>query len=206
MIDPDAILRSRRELNTRYPKFERREDDAAEGGCGVVGLASEVPVAGRHLFASLEQMRNRGNGKGGGVALVGLDPKQFGVASRTPFQQVVHRTGLIVFAYRKVQQDALAAGTIQACPRYLEAMATAVGRLQRSLGRPPPTTVAGRRERLPGWATPGQTDQSSQARQSPSPGPLQPSQLTPAAHRPFPHGSLESTSLGSVARVAHPER
>jgi glutamate synthase domain-containing protein 1/glutamate synthase domain-containing protein 3 len=58
-------------------------DGAAEGGCGVIGLACEVPVAGRHLLRALAQMRNRGNGKGGGVALVGLDPAQFGVDRRT---------------------------------------------------------------------------------------------------------------------------
>ena len=79
MIDPSKIIQARREMTASHPKFERRDEDAAEGGCGVVGLASEVPVAGRHLFASLEQMRNRGNGKGGGVAMVGLDPEQFGV-------------------------------------------------------------------------------------------------------------------------------
>ena len=79
MIDPSTIIRARREMTASHPRFERNEEDAAEGGCGVVGLACEVPVAGRHLFDSLEQMRNRGNGKGGGVAMVGLDPNQFGV-------------------------------------------------------------------------------------------------------------------------------
>ncbi len=83
MIDPEAIIRARREMTADHPRFERRDEDAAEGGCGVVGLASEVPVAGRHLFNSLNQMRNRGNGKGGGVALVGLDPEQFGVDAAT---------------------------------------------------------------------------------------------------------------------------
>ena len=83
MIDPSTIINARREMTSSHPKFERREEDAAEGGCGVVGLASEIPVAGRHLFDSLEQMRNRGNGKGGGVAMVGLDPEQFGVDPNT---------------------------------------------------------------------------------------------------------------------------
>ena len=105
MIDPDAILRSRRELNARYPKFERREDDAAEGGCGVVGLASEVPVAGRHLFASLEQMRNRGNGKGGGVALVGLDPRQFGVDSRTLSESYLYAVAYLDSSYRESVEE-----------------------------------------------------------------------------------------------------
>ena len=54
MIDPNIILDSRREQNRAFPKFERNEEDAAEGGCGVVGLACETPVAGRHLFDSLE--------------------------------------------------------------------------------------------------------------------------------------------------------
>ncbi len=51
----------------------------AEGGCGVVGVAASVPVPGRALLQSLEQMRNRGNGKGGGIAAVGLDAGWLGV-------------------------------------------------------------------------------------------------------------------------------
>ncbi|MBI3270269.1 MAG: glutamate synthase [Planctomycetes bacterium] len=54
----------------------------AEGGCGVVGLASTTPIEGRHLLASLCQMKNRGNGKGGGVAMVGLSAREFGVSER----------------------------------------------------------------------------------------------------------------------------
>ncbi len=81
--DPAAIIAARRRLNDSLPKPVINTEDAAEGGCGVVGLACEIPVAGRHLFKSLEQMRNRGNGKGGGVAMVGLDPLQFGVDQET---------------------------------------------------------------------------------------------------------------------------
>ena len=76
--NPEAIVQARRMLTDSLPKIEMNDADAAEGGCGVVGLACEIPIAGRHLFKSLEQMRNRGNGKGGGVAMVGLDPAQFG--------------------------------------------------------------------------------------------------------------------------------
>jgi len=100
VINPNDILRSRRELNARYPKFERREEDAAEGGCGVVGLASEIPVAGRHLFNSLEQMRNRGNGKGGGVALVGLDPSQFGVDAKTLSESYLYAVAYLDSSFR----------------------------------------------------------------------------------------------------------
>jgi glutamate synthase domain-containing protein 1/glutamate synthase domain-containing protein 3 len=51
----------------------------AEGGCGVIGMAASVPIGGRHLLQALQQMLNRGNGKGGGAAAVGLDPDFFGV-------------------------------------------------------------------------------------------------------------------------------
>ena len=39
MIDPSTIIRARREMTASHPRFERNEEDAAEGGCGVVGLA-----------------------------------------------------------------------------------------------------------------------------------------------------------------------
>ncbi len=52
MIDPKTIIDARRRMTASHPKFERHEEDAAEGGCGVVGLACEIPVAGRHLFKS----------------------------------------------------------------------------------------------------------------------------------------------------------
>src|SRR4029077_14035189 len=55
----------------------------AEGGCGVVGLMSSVPVAGRHLHVPSMQMQNRGNGKGGGMAAVGLLPEEMGVSEET---------------------------------------------------------------------------------------------------------------------------
>jgi len=45
-----------------------------EGGCGVVGFASETPLAGKHLFVALELMHNRGNGKGGGLAACACFP------------------------------------------------------------------------------------------------------------------------------------
>jgi glutamate synthase domain-containing protein 1 len=54
----------------------------AEGGCGVLGVASSTPIEGRHLLRPLIQMHNRGNGKGGGIAAVGLSAKQLGVSER----------------------------------------------------------------------------------------------------------------------------
>lgn len=66
----------------------------AEGGCGVIGMACSIPIAGRHLLRSLLQMRNRGNGKGGGVAMVGFAPATFGV---TP--EVLRRDYMLAVAY-----------------------------------------------------------------------------------------------------------
>lgn len=77
----DQIIASRRGLAAPPVKALRTLE--AEGGCGVIGIASSEPIAGRHLLRALEQMRNRGNGKGGGIAAVGLDPSFFGVPART---------------------------------------------------------------------------------------------------------------------------
>jgi glutamate synthase domain-containing protein 1 len=71
-----------------------RSPDAAEGGCGVLGLASNVPVAGRHVVEAAAQMHNRGNGKGGGIAMSGLDPAQMGVSPET-----LRESHLIQIAY-----------------------------------------------------------------------------------------------------------
>ncbi len=82
-LNPERLIRSRAALPTENLPDPLRTVSAAEGGCGVIGIASSVPIHGRHLLQSLRQMRNRGNGKGGGVAMVGLDPTMFGVAPET---------------------------------------------------------------------------------------------------------------------------
>ncbi|HUF38541.1 MAG TPA: hypothetical protein VMN57_08460 [Anaerolineales bacterium] len=69
-------------------------DQAAEGGCGVIGFASTEQIAGRHLLTALDQMRNRGNGKGGGIAAVGLVPEEFGVS-----REVLEEDYLVAVAY-----------------------------------------------------------------------------------------------------------
>ncbi len=69
-------------------------DEAAEGGCGVIGIACSERIAGRHLLQSLEQMRNRGNGKGGGIAAVGLVPEELGVS-----QEILENDYLLAIAY-----------------------------------------------------------------------------------------------------------
>lgn len=57
-------------------------------------MASNVKVQGKHLLSALRQMRNRGNGKGGGIAAAGLSPNQFGVT-----QQILEEDYLIAIAY-----------------------------------------------------------------------------------------------------------
>ncbi len=53
---------------------------AEEGGCGVTGFIASIPVSGRHIYEPSVQMHNRGNGKGGGIAAVGLTPEGLGVS------------------------------------------------------------------------------------------------------------------------------
>jgi glutamate synthase domain-containing protein 1/glutamate synthase domain-containing protein 3 len=77
----EALIASRRSLEAVISKPPLLAE--AEGGCGVIGMVSSVPVVGRHLLQALQQMRNRGNGKGGGAAAVGLDSDFFGVQPAT---------------------------------------------------------------------------------------------------------------------------
>jgi glutamate synthase domain-containing protein 1/glutamate synthase domain-containing protein 3 len=77
-----------------------------EGGCGVIGMASSEPIPARHLLQALTQMRNRGNGKGGGIAAVGLIPEDLGVT-----REILENDFLLAIAYldsrarREVEQD-----------------------------------------------------------------------------------------------------
>ena len=79
---PDRVarlLRSRAEMfEGRPPVVAPRAAD--EGGCGVTGFACSIPVRGRHIYAPSVQMHNRGNGKGGGIAAVGLVPEDIRVS------------------------------------------------------------------------------------------------------------------------------
>ena len=66
---------------TDFPCTPVHENEA-EGGCGVLGVASSIPIQGKYLLNPMLQMHNRGNGKGGGVAAVGLSAKQLGISSK----------------------------------------------------------------------------------------------------------------------------
>ncbi len=87
------LWQTRRDLPRPYPadKIVKGED---EGGCGVTGFAASVPVSGKHIFLPSIQMHNRGNGKGGGIAAVGLDADSLGVS-----QEVLEEDYLIQVAY-----------------------------------------------------------------------------------------------------------
>jgi glutamate synthase domain-containing protein 1/glutamate synthase domain-containing protein 3 len=97
----DRLLASRKRLTGSFQPDLTRRKDAAEGGCGVIGMACSEPIPGRHLLQSLRQMRNRGNGKGGGAALVGLEPSQLGVDQAT-----LNQYYLIAVAYLDLEARA----------------------------------------------------------------------------------------------------
>ncbi|HSW40380.1 MAG TPA: glutamate synthase, partial [Acidobacteriota bacterium] len=79
MNDTAEKLLATRSLIYRGPKQYPVQKSAEEGGCGVTGFACTIPLAGRFIYEPSIQMQNRGNGKGGGIAAVGLTPEQMGV-------------------------------------------------------------------------------------------------------------------------------
>ncbi len=70
------IIESRKRI-TWQPNVPKKP--AEEGGCGVTGFIASVPVSGRHIYEPSVQMHNRGNGKGGGIAAIGLSAESLGV-------------------------------------------------------------------------------------------------------------------------------
>src|SRR4030066_1818134 len=78
-----AIIDARRPFRAAEGLVRRADMKVDEGGCGVTGFACSIPVSGKHIFAPSVQMHNRGNGKGGGLAAVGLTPAKLGVDQET---------------------------------------------------------------------------------------------------------------------------
>ncbi|MFC1858201.1 glutamate synthase [Thermodesulfobacteriota bacterium] len=72
----NSILAARGKLPHRDVPVKKSSE---EGGCGVTGFISSIPVSGRHIYEPSVQMHNRGNGKGGGIAAVGLSAESLGV-------------------------------------------------------------------------------------------------------------------------------
>jgi glutamate synthase domain-containing protein 1/glutamate synthase domain-containing protein 3 len=67
----------------------------AEGGCGVTGFACTIPVGGKHIYEPSIQMRNRGNGKGGGIAACGLVPEELGVSRKVLDENYILQIALL---------------------------------------------------------------------------------------------------------------
>lgn len=65
----EAIIQSRLNM-MKGRSFQKKR--SSEGGCGVIGIIGSKKLKGNCIIRPCEQMRNRGNGKGGGVAAVGL--------------------------------------------------------------------------------------------------------------------------------------
>ena len=76
-----------------------------EGGCGVTGFMASIPIAGRHIYEPSVQMHNRGNGKGGGIAAVGLSARDLDIP-----QDVLEDHYLLQVAYI----DEAAIGAVEA--------------------------------------------------------------------------------------------
>src|SRR5213595_1761442 len=97
-----AIIDSRKTLRVPDLSFLKQE---AEGGCGVIGLACNVPLEGKYLLQSLVQMRNRGNGKGGGIAALGLVAEQLGVSEKILQEDYILQVAYLDKSARKQVED-----------------------------------------------------------------------------------------------------
>ncbi len=89
----DAFRRARASLRPQGPWFPTSR--VAEGGCGVTGFACSIPVGGRHIYEPSIQMRNRGNGKGGGIAVCGLVPEDMGVSRKVLDESYILQVALL---------------------------------------------------------------------------------------------------------------
>ncbi len=140
MIKPETItkvLTSRKFLFPEAARGAAWRKAEAEGGCGVVGMACNERIPARHLLQGLAQMRNRGNGKGGGIAAAGLEPAELGVS-----RDVLESHYLLAIAYldpgarAEVERSSIEPTFEIAHARSLETLGDA--KLLESLGVRPP--------------------------------------------------------------------
>ena len=75
--------------------------NAEEGGCGVTGFICSIPVKGKHIYKPSVQMHNRGNGKGGGIAAVGLCAEDLGVPQKILDSHYLLNVALLDKKFRK---------------------------------------------------------------------------------------------------------
>jgi glutamate synthase domain-containing protein 1/glutamate synthase domain-containing protein 3 len=100
----DKIIESRAWMTEGWHNAPSHAEE--EGGCGVTGFACSIPVSGRHIYAPSVQMHNRGNGKGGGIAAVGLDAARLGVSQEILSQDyALHIALLEPKALQQVEAD-----------------------------------------------------------------------------------------------------
>jgi len=79
-INKDNLIKNILTSRGRLPHIKTPVNKCdEEGGCGVTGFMASIPIAGRHIYEPSVQMHNRGNGKGGGIAAVGLSAADLGV-------------------------------------------------------------------------------------------------------------------------------
>ncbi|MCP3874551.1 MAG: glutamate synthase [Desulfobacteraceae bacterium] len=80
MMNKDNIIKNILESRGRLPHIKTPVNKCdEEGGCGVTGFMASIPIAGKHIYEPSVQMHNRGNGKGGGIAAVGLNASDLDV-------------------------------------------------------------------------------------------------------------------------------
>ncbi|MHC4402985.1 MAG: class II glutamine amidotransferase domain-containing protein [Planctomycetota bacterium] len=89
----EAFRRARAGLRPKGEWFPKSPE--AEGGCGVTGFACSIPVGGRHIYEPSIQMRNRGNGKGGGIAACGLVADDLGVSQKVLDEDYILQVALL---------------------------------------------------------------------------------------------------------------
>ncbi len=89
----EAFRKARAEFRPRGKWFQ--EPIEAEGGCGVTGFACTIPVGGRHIYEPSIQMRNRGNGKGGGIAACGLVAEDLGISPDVLKKDYIYQVALL---------------------------------------------------------------------------------------------------------------
>src|SRR5574342_202806 len=88
----DRLIASREKM---IEAAQAATDEALLRSGGDVGFAATVPVRGHHIFEPSSQRRNRGNGKGGGIAAAGLIPEQLGVDARTLREEYIYQVALL---------------------------------------------------------------------------------------------------------------
>src|SRR3989449_9382893 len=119
-MSTQQIIDSRRSLPVDRVQVGKQE---AEGGCGVVGLACNVPLEGKYLLQSLVQMRNRGNGKGGGIAAVGLVPEQLGVSKKILEEDYILQVAYLDGSVRKqIEEEHIRPFFVVDCEATVEAV------------------------------------------------------------------------------------